>query len=50
MEIILRVIFEAFSDPDPVKKDNAVGIQLLGVIVANGLIPITSDSAIDEDR
>ena len=47
---VLRVIFNSFSDPDPVKKDNAVGIQLLGVVVANGLFPVTSDSRIDEDR
>lgn len=44
------MIFHSFSDPDPVKKDNAVGIQLLGVVVANGLLPVTSDSTVDEDR
>lgn len=44
------MIFHSFSDPDPVKKDNAVGIQLLGVVVANGLLPVTSDSSVDEDR
>ncbi|XP_022778667.1 DNA-dependent protein kinase catalytic subunit-like isoform X5 [Stylophora pistillata] len=50
LHVPAEVIFNSFSDPDPVKKDNAVGIQLLGVVVANGLFPVTSDSTIDEDR
>lgn len=48
--MILRVLFDAFSNPDPSKKDNAAGIQLLGIIAANGLSPISIDSTIDEDR
>ncbi|XP_027045855.1 DNA-dependent protein kinase catalytic subunit-like [Pocillopora damicornis] len=50
LHVPTEVIFHSFSDPDPVKKDNAVGIQLLGVVVANGLLPVTSDSTVDEDR
>lgn len=45
-----RVILDAFSNPDPSKKDNAAGIQMLGIIAANGLSPIASDSTMDEDR
>ena len=50
LQMISRVIFEAFANPDPMKKDNAAGIQLVGIIAANGLSPIASDSTIDEDR
>ena len=49
-QIFLRVIFDAFANPDPMKKDNTTGIQLLGIIVANGLSPISVDSTIDKDR
>lgn len=48
--MISRVIFEAFANPDPTKKDNAAGIQLLGIIAANDLSPIAIDSNIDKDR
>ena len=44
------MIFDNFSNPDPTKKDNAAGIQLLGIIAANGLSPISHDSTIDEER
>lgn len=50
LQMISRVIFEAFANPDPTKKDNAAGIQLLGIIAANDLSPIAIDSNIDEDR
>ncbi|KAL9956083.1 hypothetical protein ACROYT_G037506 [Oculina patagonica] len=50
LKVPTKVIFEAFANPDPTKRDNAAGIQLLGIIAANGLSPITSDSTIDEDR
>lgn len=50
LQMISRVIFEAFANPDPMKKDNVAGIQLLGIIAANSLSPIASDSTIDEDR
>lgn len=48
--VFSRVIFDAFSNPDPTKKDNTAGIQLLGIVAANGLSPISSDSTIDEER
>ncbi|XP_057593505.1 DNA-dependent protein kinase catalytic subunit isoform X2 [Hippopotamus amphibius kiboko] len=34
-----RLIFEKFSSKDPNSKDNSIGIQLLGIVVANGLPP-----------
>jgi len=49
-QVPTKVIFDAFANPDPMKKDNTTGIQLLGIIVANGLSPISVDSTIDKDR
>ncbi|XP_071796803.1 DNA-dependent protein kinase catalytic subunit-like [Asterias amurensis] len=43
-------IFSGLSNKDLDKKDNATGIQLLGLILANGFHPIDRDSDIDEDR
>ncbi|EDO34280.1 predicted protein, partial [Nematostella vectensis] len=43
------VIYEALSNPHPDKKDNATGIQLLGVVLANKIHPFSSDSSVDEN-
>lgn len=34
-----RLIFEKFCSKDPNSKDNSVGIQLLGIVMANNLPP-----------
>ncbi|GAB5583955.1 DNA-dependent protein kinase catalytic subunit isoform X1 [Prionailurus iriomotensis] len=39
LSIPYRLIFEKFSSKDPNSKDNSVGIQLLGIIMANNLPP-----------
>uniref|UniRef100_A0A8C5JY83 DNA-dependent protein kinase catalytic subunit n=1 Tax=Jaculus jaculus TaxID=51337 RepID=A0A8C5JY83_JACJA len=39
LSIPYRLIFEKFSHQDPNSKDNSVGIQLLGIVVANNLPP-----------
>ncbi|XP_045311337.1 DNA-dependent protein kinase catalytic subunit isoform X1 [Leopardus geoffroyi] len=39
LSIPYRLIFEKFSSKDPSSKDNSVGIQLLGIIMANNLPP-----------
>lgn len=39
LSIPYRLIFENFSHKDPNSKDNSVGIQLLGIVVANDLPP-----------
>ncbi|XP_048576196.1 DNA-dependent protein kinase catalytic subunit isoform X3 [Nematostella vectensis] len=44
-----KVIYEALSNPHPDKKDNATGIQLLGVVLANKIHPFSSDSSVDEN-
>ncbi|XP_068717854.1 DNA-dependent protein kinase catalytic subunit-like isoform X1 [Montipora capricornis] len=50
LEVPTKMIFDNLSNPDPTKKDNAAGIQLLGIIAANGLSPISHNSTIDEER
>lgn len=37
--LCFRLIFEKFSSTDPNSKDNSVGIQLLGIVMANNLPP-----------
>ncbi|XP_044600073.2 DNA-dependent protein kinase catalytic subunit [Equus asinus] len=39
LSIPYRLIFEKFSSTDPNSKDNSVGIQLLGIVMANNLPP-----------
>ncbi|KAK7807495.1 hypothetical protein U0070_006783, partial [Myodes glareolus] len=39
LSIPYRLIFENFSHKDPNSKDNSVGIQLLGIVIANDLPP-----------
>ncbi|XP_021065597.1 DNA-dependent protein kinase catalytic subunit [Mus pahari] len=39
LSIPYRLIFEKFSHKDPNSKDNSVGIQLLGIVIANNLPP-----------
>ncbi|XP_038296990.1 DNA-dependent protein kinase catalytic subunit isoform X2 [Canis lupus familiaris] len=39
LSVPYRLIFEKFSSKDPNSKDNSVGIQLLGIVMANNLPP-----------
>lgn len=45
-----RLIYSGFSGTDPNKKDNSVGIQLLGLAVANNFPPYDPKCGIDSDR
>ncbi|KAH0617727.1 hypothetical protein JD844_016250 [Phrynosoma platyrhinos] len=45
-----KIIFERFSGGDPNTKDNSVGIQLLGIVLANSLPPYDSMCGIDSVR
>ncbi|XP_062835416.1 DNA-dependent protein kinase catalytic subunit [Anolis carolinensis] len=45
-----KIIFEHFSGSDPNTKDNSVGIQLLGIVLANSLPPYDSKCGIDSIR
>ena len=47
-----RIIYQFFSNPSLESKANLTGIQLLGIIVANGLAPFdpTTSGSIDEKK
>ncbi|XP_063779765.1 DNA-dependent protein kinase catalytic subunit [Pseudophryne corroboree] len=45
-----KLIYDGFSGTDPNKKDNSLGIQLLGLVVANNLSPLDPKCGIDSDR
>ncbi|XP_066575742.1 DNA-dependent protein kinase catalytic subunit isoform X2 [Amia ocellicauda] len=44
------LIFDRFSGKDPNSKDNSVGIQLLGIVLANNLPPYDPKCEINHDR
>ncbi|NXL64473.1 PRKDC kinase, partial [Chordeiles acutipennis] len=50
LSIPYSLIFEKFSNGDPDTKDNSVGIQLLGIVLANNLPPFDPKCEIDRVR
>ncbi|KAI1889250.1 hypothetical protein AGOR_G00177210 [Albula goreensis] len=44
------LIYQHFSGSDPNSKDNSVGLQLLGIILANNLPPYDPRCGIEHDR
>lgn len=44
------LIYERFAGVDPNSKDNSVGIQLLGIVMANNLPPYDAACGIEHDR
>uniref|UniRef100_A0A8C3RFN2 DNA-dependent protein kinase catalytic subunit n=1 Tax=Cyanoderma ruficeps TaxID=181631 RepID=A0A8C3RFN2_9PASS len=50
LSIPYSLIFEKFSSEDPDTKDNSVGIQLLGIVLANNLPPFDPKCEIDRVR
>ncbi|KAK9971873.1 hypothetical protein ABG768_025216 [Culter alburnus] len=44
------LIYERFAGTDPNSKDNSVGIQLLGIVMANNLPPYDAACGIEHDR
>lgn len=50
MFLSISLIFEKFSSGDPDTKDNSVGIQLLGIVLANNLPPYDLKCEIDRVR
>ncbi|XP_049710414.1 DNA-dependent protein kinase catalytic subunit isoform X1 [Elephas maximus indicus] len=50
LSIPYRLIFEKFSSKDPNSKDNSVGIQLLGIVIANNLAPYDPKCGIESVR
>uniref|UniRef100_A0A8D2M7W0 DNA-dependent protein kinase catalytic subunit n=1 Tax=Zonotrichia albicollis TaxID=44394 RepID=A0A8D2M7W0_ZONAL len=50
LSIPYSLIFQKFSSGDPDTKDNSVGIQLLGIVLANNLPPFDPKCEIDRAR
>ncbi|XP_017686738.1 PREDICTED: DNA-dependent protein kinase catalytic subunit isoform X2 [Lepidothrix coronata] len=50
LSIPYSLLFEKFSTGDPDTKDNSVGIQLLGIVLANNLPPFDPKCEIDRVR
>uniref|UniRef100_A0AAR2IVV3 DNA-dependent protein kinase catalytic subunit n=1 Tax=Pygocentrus nattereri TaxID=42514 RepID=A0AAR2IVV3_PYGNA len=50
LHIPYNLIFEHFSGTDPNSKDNSVGLQLLGIVLANHLPPYDATCGVDHDR
>ncbi|KAI4886986.1 hypothetical protein NFI96_023481, partial [Prochilodus magdalenae] len=50
LHIPYNLIFEHFSGADPNSKDNSVGLQLLGIVLANHLPPYDAACGVDHDR
>ncbi|OXB75109.1 UNVERIFIED_CONTAM: hypothetical protein H355_003187 [Colinus virginianus] len=50
LSIPYSLIFDKFSSGDPDTKDNSVGIQLLGIVLANNLPPFDLKCEIDRVR
>ncbi|XP_013375655.1 PREDICTED: DNA-dependent protein kinase catalytic subunit isoform X2 [Chinchilla lanigera] len=50
LSIPYRLIFEQFSSRDPNSKDNSVGIQLLGIVMANNLPPYDPKCGIESTK
>ncbi|XP_051625579.1 DNA-dependent protein kinase catalytic subunit isoform X2 [Manacus candei] len=50
LSIPYSLLFEKFSSGDPDTKDNSVGIQLLGIVLANNLPPFDPKCEIDRVR
>ncbi|KAL2085629.1 hypothetical protein ACEWY4_018949 [Coilia grayii] len=44
------LIYERFAGTDPNSKDNSVGLQLLGIVLANNLPPYDIDCSVSQDR
>ncbi|KAG7330004.1 hypothetical protein KOW79_006226 [Hemibagrus wyckioides] len=50
LHIPYNLIFDYYSGKDPNSKDNSVGLQLLGIVLANDLPPYDPACGIEHDR
>uniref|UniRef100_A0A4W4HQJ6 DNA-dependent protein kinase catalytic subunit n=1 Tax=Electrophorus electricus TaxID=8005 RepID=A0A4W4HQJ6_ELEEL len=50
LHVPYELIFERFSGTDPNSKDNSIGLQLLGIVLANGLPPYDPACGVDHSR
>jgi len=47
---VWRILYENLCDSDVKNTRNATGVQMVGVIVANGLLPYQDDGSVSKDR
>jgi len=47
---VYRILHENLTNADAKSKRNATGIQMVGVVVANGLLPYRDDGSVSKDR
>jgi len=45
-----RILYENLTNADVKNTRNATGVQMVGVVVANGLLPYRDDSGVSKDR
>ncbi|XP_031440254.1 DNA-dependent protein kinase catalytic subunit [Clupea harengus] len=50
LHVPYSLIHARFAGTDPNSKDNSVGLQLLGIVLANNLPPYDTDCSVDQDR
>ncbi|XP_030635503.1 DNA-dependent protein kinase catalytic subunit [Chanos chanos] len=50
LHVPYSLIYERFAGTDPSSKDNSVGLQLMGIVLANNLPPYDPDCGIDHNR
>ncbi|XP_060788690.1 DNA-dependent protein kinase catalytic subunit-like isoform X1 [Neoarius graeffei] len=50
LHIPYNLIFDYYSGKDPNSKDNSVGLQLLGIVLANELPPYDPTCGVEHDR
>ncbi|XP_071815133.1 DNA-dependent protein kinase catalytic subunit-like [Apostichopus japonicus] len=50
LDIPTSVIYDYLSNKDPASNTNTVGVQLLGVVLANNIHPFSSTSDVDSER
>jgi len=47
---VIRVLYENLSVVDAKSTRNSTGVQMVGVFVANGLLPYADDAGVSKDR
>ena len=48
--ILFRILYENLTSTDVKSTRNATGVQMVGVIVANALLPYRDDETVSRDR
>lgn len=46
----LRALYENFTHRDPKSTRNMAGVQMVGVFIANKMLPWRPDQGVDKDR